>query len=119
MTVHVLQVSLRGRLPDAFIPPPPHAFTACGDVNDVVHHIPISYCIDIHIYINIYTRTYMRLMVICICMVPRRLVCGGFPVPLLVVVCRALPLAWSPPPRSFYNISMDSNRYIYIRRNTL
>ena len=61
----------------------------------------------------------MRLMVICICMVPRRLVCGGFPVPLLVVVCRALPLAWSPPPRSFYNISMDSNRYIYIRRNTL
>ena len=28
---------LREPLPDDFIPPPPHAFTACGDVNDVGH----------------------------------------------------------------------------------
>ena len=30
-------VFLRDHLPHDFIPPPPHAITACGDVNDVDH----------------------------------------------------------------------------------
>jgi len=32
-----IAVFLREPLPDDFIPPPPHAVSACGDVNDVDH----------------------------------------------------------------------------------
>ena len=32
-----IAVFLREALPDDFIPPPPHAASACGDVNDVAH----------------------------------------------------------------------------------
>ena len=32
-----IAVFIRENLPDDFIPPPPQAITACGDVNDVDH----------------------------------------------------------------------------------
>ena len=49
--------------------------------------------------------------------VPRLFQCGCFPVPLFVLVCRALPLVWSPSSVHFNNHSGVPFR-VYSQPNT-
>ena len=83
--VDVHAVFLRDHLPDDFIPPPPHAITAGAGMwmMLIIDHGDLNGT-------------------------PSILKCGCFPVPLFVLVSRALPLVWSPSPVHFNILKVHS-----------